>query len=391
VNGYNTMKIRINKKKISQILFCLGVIIKQFYILPSGMIQIGDIFLVTSFVFVIKEISISKFGNNKNDSYLMLYIILIFLINSIYSIIFLSLSFITSALYYLFNFLIVLSFRENSKDIYFLTRLQKALKLSLIMQALIYISGNGRVYSGVRYMGTFNDPNQFGFYVFSAALIIYAISVIQNQKTPYIWIVLMLWLVLQSASTGVAVGAITFVVSYIFIKLVDKNRKYMVLPIVVIIMLITLLIIKHSATVKLPSFISNSFMLARIEEKISKVFNGGSVLNNVSSDRGWFLLKNYWYMITYGAGEANNGRFVEWYGEIHSSIFGPLFYYGIIPFCIWVKWCVVQFKNMDKMLVCVYFSLLCESVTLTNVRQPFFWILLAIAGMKSIEKERNTY
>ena len=95
----------------------------------------------------------------------------------------------------------------------------------------------------------------------------------------------------------------------------------------------------------------------------------------------------------YGAGQGDFYRFDKAISanEIHSSFPGMLFYYGIIPFAILLYWVFRNFsagRNNPYVLLC-YLAYFAETFTLTNQRQPLFWMIIVFASLKSIEAVEN--
>lgn len=62
-------------------------------------------------------------------------------------------------------------------------------------------------------MGTFNDPNQFAFFIFTMLLILVLIY-LRNQQKKYIWLFWAdaVFLIGVSKSTGVFTGLLTLIV-----------------------------------------------------------------------------------------------------------------------------------------------------------------------------------
>ena len=61
--------------------------------------------------------------------------------------------------------------RERNSSL-FLNALKVTLQCVLITQAAVFLLGVGKWYDGVRYEGTFNDPNQYGVFVLFSAFLI---------------------------------------------------------------------------------------------------------------------------------------------------------------------------------------------------------------------------
>lgn len=366
------------KLSFSQKIFLLGMFSKQFYLLPSGSFQVGDLILMLSFAaYIIQRRGVFKI-NRQNDR-LLLYFLCIVIINFIYGCIYNRVLLFKPILYYVYNLFVIIFFSANirfeSNKRFFLQKVSGICQVSLIMNVLIYLSGLGRWFGSVRYMGTFNDPNQYGVFVFFSMLCIYFINTISGKRTIP-WIVIGIALILPSASTGNMIGSVVFVAS----MLCMQARKLTPIKAVVFVAAVLAgslyLIGVIAGLIQLPSFITSSYMFERILQKISKIssFNSGVQTGSLLSDRGWRRIFQFPEYLLFGSGEGYYERFGTTL-EVHSSILGPLFYYGIFPFSIYTSWTVSKIRKIDRRLWCVYFGLFSEAFFLINTRQPLFWML----------------
>ncbi len=382
-------KFRINDivygLNFGHILFILGVFAKQFYLLPSGNLQIGDILMLCSFLwhFLVEKKGLLYI--HKDEYYLLGYFLFITVINSVYYIIYRDIGFMKSTLYYIFNIMILLVFivfiRENMEC--FLNALRKILQCGLIMQLVIFLGGFGRWYASNRYEGTFNDPNQYGVYIFFSVLIIYITGCIFEKKN-WLWMLLGFFLILPSASMGMLVGYFAFGVSFFIVNNYKTSPKKVLVVLVVLVILILLLIGIWAGYIKTPEFISDLSIYKRFFEKLERL-SGNSQVGSILSDRGWERVLDSPEFLLFGSGEGRYDRFGTNL-EIHSSILGPVFYYGVLPFMLFVCWGIQKFKGLEKRCYCVYVALLVESFFLVNTRQPMFWMIIALAGIRQLKK-----
>lgn len=382
------MNSTLDKLTFWQILFLSGLFVKQFYVLPSGSLQIGDILMLCSFLghFLFKKKG--ALCIYKDEYYILGYFFLITIINSIYFLIYHDIGFIKSILYYLFNIMILLAFVEftQEKELIFLKALRKTVQYGLIMQMLIFLSGFGRWYAVNRYEGTFNDPNQYGVFIFFSVLIIY-ITGCMLEKKNWLWVLLGFLLIVPSASSGMLVGYAAFLVSLFIVNNYRINLQKVLLVVFLLTMVTFLLIGLWSDYIKIPDFITDISMYKRMIERIEYVF-GDSLAGAIISDRGWERFFSFPEYILFGAGEGKYDRFGTDI-EIHSSILGPIFYYGIFPFVLFLCWCGKKIKRIEKKWICVYIALLFESFFLINTRQPMFWIIIALAGIRQHNKKNK--
>lgn len=260
--------------------------------------------------------------------------------------------------------------------------------LCIAMQMFIFLIGKGKWYAGDedlgRYMGTFNDPNQLGFFVMSRFFILYVIFNHLEHKTPTIKIftliafIMTFVLVFEAASTGMLLGLTVFLVAWIISKCVtSKNTVYNIIMVIVIIAAVFLFLGGDKLIFK------NSFIIDRLQVKINKITNGGFI-----KDRNLQAFFTETYYILFGFGEGAFGRLdgISATDELHSSVLGLLFYYGIIPFIILSVWVFRNLKHANKMDFCVYIALFVEMLTLINHRQSSLWILFVLPSVLALDK-----
>ena len=98
----------------------------------------------------------------------------------------------------------------------------------------------------------------------------------------------------------------------------------------------------------------------------------------------------------FGSGEVHNPVVVEIsgdYGELHMTMVAMLYYYGPIPYAFFLYWLYRNMRRIDWRTFGVYLAIIIEGFTLANHRQPFFWILFALAaheGCKRYEIQRSS-
>ena len=129
-------------------LFLLFIFLKQFYIFPSGSIGLADISLMLCFLLLLYSRNRDKslLPTLKQDVLLYLFLGFVIVINSIYGILNQNREFFKYSLFWLYNVCAIWAFRElyNLFGDRFLRQLNHVIKLNIITQLLIYLSGQGR-------------------------------------------------------------------------------------------------------------------------------------------------------------------------------------------------------------------------------------------------------
>ena len=370
--------MRCRKFDLYNHLFYIYMFIKQFYLFPSGGLQVGDVLFIILFVIYLMN---NKIKISKNKYYLVLFIVLVILINTFYSIRYKEFSFVISSFYYIYNFFIILFIGNKKNDINFLYGLKKVCRINIYIQfifSLLTFSSNNRIH------GTFNDPNQFAFFVLSMMFFIRLLNTKVNDETNnYIDYIVATILIFMSTSVALSISVLLF---WIIVLLLDKKIKVLL---IITIPIVCVLFIYNYKTIEEAVF--NSFLIDRFTMKIDDL-NDYGFLNYYIEDRQMqYIFSNPRYLI-FGSGEGYLQRF-SMYGEkvleIHSTLPAILFYYGIIPFCFLITWIYREIRKTDKELLLFLSIYLIESFTLANQRQPFIWMYIILCTATAFSKNNN--
>lgn len=368
-------------------LFLLFWLLKPFYLWESGTMQISDFIFVLSFVMWLFDrrglISIKK-----PHIYFVLFVLGTFIINTIHSIINAKIVFLISSIYYLYNTFMIICISEYKDNDIFLKGLLRVSYTNIFIQLAIMILNQGRFFYGSpRYMGTFNDPNQFAFSMFTSFLLIHVITLYnqsQGKKSKkslvLIMLILVFYMITRSSSTGMLLGISSFIFFLIVYTIFSKKTPvFTILKILLIITLIGILFYAVSGGLSLENISSQTDIVRRLQYKANNVDTNG--LQALIEERGIDKLLNYPVFNILGSGDGLYGRFVESAFEIHSTLPGALFYYGIIPFMLLIAWMWSMLKGTNIAIIPVYLAILVESLTLANQRQPVFWMIIVLCGL----------
>lgn len=381
------------------------LLLKPLYLFESGGLQIADLCLLAAFVlFIILTKFDLKAKNSlisvvKSNALFLVFIAMTFIVNLTYFAHYGKYKFILSSLYFVFTFVAILMFAIFCQKRTFLDKMSTAFKFGLIAQVIIFVLGVGRYYSPDRYMGSFNDPNQFAFFILLSYLFIYAINALRGGKeNSTIYLVVTAGLIYVSASTGMLLGLSAFLLgqllySMLHFKLQYRTVKHIVYGVtsatimVAAVLLIASTVTTSSSRTALINKVGTVTIADRLEQKTVKA--GGGADMTLWEERGYDKIYKYPEKLIYGAGEGMYERFnTKLIGEIHATLPSILFYYGIVPFLILLKWLYTKIRKSAINIQLVYFSLLAESFTLLNQRQTLFWIIFVLGSMytKTIRK-----
>lgn len=386
----------LNAPKLLQFLFLLYIFVKPFYVFESGSLQPGDLVFVAAFFAFIYYNPTINLIECKIDYILLIFMVFVAIINFIYFSLYVETEFLKSTLYYLFNFMFVLVARLLLLDTGFIKKLFWVCRAGIYTQIIVYFLGIGRyyedAYAGIstRYEGTLNDPNQLAFFVFSLLMIMFIIEKMPDAKCSmnildYASFVFILFL---TSSTGMLLAFAVFGVVYIvillfspFVEKDDNRRRSLIRVGVIVAILLIVFLVKKDEII--PEMQKSELFSRLFEKENLTTSTSGSKLAKASVWQDRNIDKLYVYPIynLFGAGQGYFSRFwkANSSGEVHSTVLSILFCYGILPTTIFIYWC---YKNIEK--TSLYFwptfaSIIVESVTLLNQRQPTFWLLFLLA------------
>lgn len=377
--------------RVSYLLFLLFCLTKPFYVRYYGMPEPSDYILVLTFMVWLGE----KRGDvpfRVNNRWMLLFVGALTFINLSYWFIFGTFDLLYSTAYFFYSLMVIVMFADLMLSLPFKKSLLWVLLFNILLQVLIFRSGKGRYFADIRYMGTFNDPNQFAFFLFSSFLIIYILSFHIPFKRRSFSVALvsfsflvMLYLVVQSSSTGIFSGVLSFAAFYVIYFVFSKRTPGRVV--------LRLLFIGASvgviALILSGGFIrllasSNNFMVLRITEKLGKLSSGG--IANIFIERGIDKVFSYPEYLFFGAGDGAYGRFLGSMFEVHSTFLGLMFCYGLLPFAAFAAWLAGTLRRPAFSMLPPLLALFIESFFLVNFRQPTFWMIILLSGAVSMRR-----
>ena len=356
-------------------MMALGIYAKEFYLLPSGSLQIGDLFFLMAFAIAALT---GRIRFERIDRALLLFVFLAVIVNLVYAIYYLDVSFLQYSVYLLFSLVIVLLARSFFQNECILRHMLWALEAALITQLLVCFAGFGRYFFD-RYSGTFNDPNQFGYYALTCLFLIYTINIILGRKQNLLWFLVAVYLIVQSSSSSMILGVMAFTGFYVWELTADYPREQKWLSRIVMVLLAGLALLMlmlaggFGAPAGGPSGLQR--LLARLPSDggLKGVFE--AYIKDRSAGR---ILENPWGFL-YGTGEGRWARYATG-NEIHATMISLCFYYGFIPYLLWIFWLWSNSRQLTPALICVVAAQIIEAFTLANHRQPFFWILFVLVS-----------
>ena len=378
------------------IFLALALVVKPFYMLPSGSFQVADLCMLISFILIVsaENFKITRILNDE-DKFLRAFLLLVVIINLIYSVLYGEMAFLKSSLYMIFGYMVIIVARKlNTCDV-FMSVLKNTCKINIIVQLVIYILKLGKWFEPGRYMATYNDPNQFAFAISTSFLILYCIQREKEEKSTWLYFIMCIFLVVTSASMGSLLLIAIFIImsGALFLNGLNKKQKTTILITIICLAAIMGMVIiyqKNSYITEQVTIFSN-----RLDEKIDRFTeygnNGekGSFFELIVYDRNLRAAVNHPISFLYGSGEGLMSRFAPTDGELHSTWIALLFYYGVIPTSILIWWIINNLKNVDAYFIIANIAMFAETWVMINYRQPTFWLLIILGSLYETRKKKG--
>lgn len=332
----------------------------------------------------------------KKDWLLVVFVLFTIVVNGIRYIQYGDKRFIVSSMYLVFCTIVVIIFRNYLKDASFRSMIYWIFGFGIILQTVLLITGVGQYLFEHRYVGSFNDPNQLGFFLIGSMFMMSILTYLEQKRRP--WNVLLylcgIFLVVLSKSTGVTLGLICWGFGEGILALYQwgKKKQISIRKIILIgigsLTGISILLGVGVLIIQRMQLGDEYNLFVRIGEKIGLILDGG--LKNLCASRGIDRMWQYPINNLLGAGEGAYTRFqlsMLWETEIHSSFLSLLFCYGVIPFAILLVWIYKNIRKVPMKIAWIYLALLAESMVLVNYRQPLFWMLFVVGALWELKSD----
>ncbi|XMB66882.1 hypothetical protein RI065_11430 [Mycoplasmatota bacterium zrk1] len=355
-----------------KILFILFMLLKPFYFLSSGSLQIADfvmIFIFAHFLLNMKRTSV----NSITVKLLLVFLFYVVFINSLWIIINkFDVTYVKSSIYLLYNVMVFISVRNLFKsDIIRTKDIALGVFLSLTIQVVLMLIMNVPI-KGARVELFFNNPNQLGFY--GLLMVITTMAIYNNLKKPilsFFCILLGTFLVLISLSKAAIISVAIAILVFIVLQYFGSIKGFLS------VIIITLIVIISGRFILEENF--NSFY----DSLIFRMNNIGNETDDNLAFRGYDRIVQHPEYLFLGAGEGDFDRFDTMLvgGEIHSTIGNILFSYGIIGIILISKFILLLYHNTLKLSLYTLFPVMLYGITHNGFRGTLFWILLAYVDL----------
>lgn len=369
--------------KVTLFLYGMYFVISPIYIFKNGLPQLADYILMTSLtLYLISNKYTLKFERSSKQFIRIgfTFVSWIVLINVTWQLIVMESDFIINSIFYIYNFLIVIltlsMYRKYKNNL--LNTIINSVVISFVVQLITIIVSGG--ITTTRVQGTFNNPNQLGYYALLGAGLLLTINALKKIpiKRFLIGLYVSFILVILSLSNAAIISWIIMFASHFFLnKSIDVKLKRRILILTLSIGIIVLIIYYRTPLITENDFYNSLInRLSLTQEKIS----------TSTGTRGYDRLFKFPQYLLIGAGEGAYYRFNTW-SEFHSTLGNILLSYGIIGFLIFMNLLYKALWLNKFKMTHILFSAMLYGYSHNGIRNTLLWILISVISIRYSDKE----
>lgn len=313
---------------------------------------------------------------------LRLFLVVVLLTNIVNIIFYYDIRFILSSFYFIYNISVFILFMALFEKEFHVNKLKGSLRFTIFLQLLVSIIFSAYAYRSIRLTGTFNNPNQLGYW--SLLVLVFYLSLLRKERSfaviDIFFIAILGFLLIKCLSKAAIISSIVAFIIYLL-----KSFKKSLNPksISSILLLMVVIIFK-------PDITNTNFAQSydRLENRIKSI--GESDDDNLQG-RNYDRLIVFPEKLIFGSGE---GGYIRYNlrgkkNEIHSTPATLLFSYGIIGFSLFFS--VLFFVCYNSPIIYSFYMipLMMYGVTHNGMRYTLFWILLAFIAAHMTNANRR--
>ena len=238
-----------------------------------------------------------------------------------------------------------------------------AVKLLIVVA---FILGIGRFDVFPRYNFFFNDPNQMAYWLICMSVVLFLFN--RDRPTLLLLDVLVSLLpILVSMSRSGAIGFALYGLG-VLVHLLQSSRQRWLRIILLSVIVLVGAAAGSTAFTYFAGGLDDELTLIRRFELLD--------LEEQLSDRGYLRILTYPEYIFTGAGNGAHERFGTQY-EVHSTVMGILFHYGIAAFVCFFGAFLFCLKRANLATRLVLLAPLFYGLSTYGFRTPTFWVMIA--------------
>jgi len=276
-------------------------------------------------------------------------------------------------LYYAFNFgalmvavSLIRAFRER-----FVTACLVAIAVAIVVEIIaLYVMPR----TGLRSIGTFNSPNQLGYWALLLGCCWLVLRLDQRLGlTDFAVLCGAGYLTMASLSKAAMLSFVLLLLMALVTQHLTRTVKLMFLA---------LAFVGTSAVVLESAAVDRFLSAGVIERAVDRIDDIGAQGDDSVAGRGYDRIWRHAEHIVFGAGEGALWRFAKFGGpvrELHSTLGTVLFSYGIVGFSLFLALLAMVFRRAP--LACMLYSLPIWAYGMTHqgLRTTMLWIFLGLA------------
>lgn len=389
IDNTSNDKVKLNRfEKIILFLYAMYFIMNPFYLWSSGLPQIADFLLIISMILYLFSLRFKLSIGKHQKSLLMmglLFVVWIILVNSVWMLkLQVTDRFILSTLFFIYNYMVFLytMLLANKYGEYLVKIIYAAVIISLIIQLIMYFSQGGFV--GGRQTGSFNNPNQLGYYaLLMMSFLMFSSSRINVKIRWHLFAIFTsIIFVFSSLSKAAILSGIGLLVFYIFAN--SSNRRFKKKIIIVALILSVIAGIIYSTT----NIIQDNQLINSVQRRIDGIGNDS---DDSLEGRGYYRIYEYPEYWLFGAGEGMYSRFRHQSMEFHSTLGNIQLSYGIIGTLLFISIMIMALKRDKYKSWYILVFVMAYGLTHNGIRNSLLWILLALMTFNIKEQRINGF
>ena len=282
-------------------------------------------------------------------------------------------TFFMSPMYYAYNFgamMVVVSLIKTFRE-RFVTPCQIAIALAILIEVVaVFVMPR----TSIRSIGTFNNPNQLGYWALLLACCLLVLK--RDQKLSLIDFMVLCgagYLTMASLSKAAMLSFVMLLVMALVSQRLTRILKLMFLALAFV----------ATATAVLDSAAIGRFLsIGAVERAADRLDDIGQQGDDSMAGRGYDRIWRHPEHLIFGAGEGAAWRFAKFAGpvlEIHSTLGTVLFSYGIVGFSLFLALLIVVFRRGPLAYMLYSLPLWTYGMTHQGLRTTMLWIFLALA------------
>ena len=246
-----------------------------------------------------------------------------------------------------------------------------ALAASIFIELLFVMFGESKV-SSIRATGSFNNPNQLGYWSLLSIALLIVIKRDQKINAIDLALISMVFATQLLSLSKAGILSMAFCFGILFCSKIVTNKQ----RILVCILAITGGFYLALSDSNIASRVANLDAFQAVYTRLSTIGTQG---DDSLGGRGYTRITENPYYLILGAGEGGNWRYNIQAKELHSGLATLIFSYGIIGFTVFFTFIFFALRGLPWRYSMLIIPIMLYGLTHQNIRFTYFWVFLAAA------------